>query len=331
MTLPIRSTALFTAFSREAKMESTASFPRITVEDLRKMTGERKKFVLIDTLTRDHFQKTHIPGARNACVYEVTFLDQVAGFVTDRSAPVVVYGAGADTWDAPTAAEKLVRAGYRDVSALRGGIEYWRKAGYPLEGAAAGAPEPSEDEAILSDGIYRVDPGKSVIEWAGRNPNTRHHGSVRISAGKIQVKDAAVVGEFTVDMESIENISLQGDELQPVLIAHLKSDDFFFTELFPTATYTIEGAEPIEGAGIGLPNYAVKGQLKLRGVRADLDFTATVNPIEGGGISAEAHFDIDRTRWGVIYGSSRFFKHLGMHLVYDPISIQVRIIAAPAH
>lgn len=139
----------------------------------------------------------------------------------------------------------------------------------------------------------------------------------------------SIGGEFTVDMNRIENFSLQGDELQPVLIAHLKSDDFFFTELFPTATYTIENAEPIEGAGIGRPNYAVKGQLILRGVKAGLDFDATANPIDGGGISAEAHFDIDRTRWGVIYGSSRFFRHLGMHLVYDLISIQVRLFANP--
>jgi polyisoprenoid-binding protein YceI len=175
-----------------------------------------------------------------------------------------------------------------------------------------------------------VDPEKSVIEWAGRNPNTRHHGSVRISNGEIRVKDGAVTGDFTVDMESIENFSLQGDELQPVLIAHLRSDDFFFTELFPTATYTIESAAPIEDAGIGLPNYEVKGELSLRGAKAGLDFTATANRIEDGGISAEAHFDIDRTRWGVIYGSSRFFKHLGMHLVYDPISIQVRVFADPA-
>ena len=42
--------------------------------------------------------------------------------------------------------------------------------------------------------------------------------------------------------------------------------------------------------------------------------------------TAEAHFDIDRTRWKVIYGSSRFFKHLGMHLVFDLISIQCRIV-----
>ncbi|MGD8368301.1 MAG: YceI family protein [Desulfobacterales bacterium] len=311
-------------------MEKQVSYPRITVEDLRQSMRDGKNVTLIDTLTRDHYEKVHIPGAVGACVYEVTFLDQVATLVADKGSPVVVYGFGADTSDAAAAAEKLVRAGYRNVSALRGGIEYWRKAGYPLEGSAAGAPEALETEVSLPEGSFRVDPEKSLIEWAGRNPNTRHHGSVRISDGKIRISEGAIGGEFTIDMNSIENFSLEGDELQPVLIAHLKSDDFFFTELFPTATYSIESAEPIEGAGIGRPNYAVKGELNLRGVKAGLDFTATANPIEGGGISAEAHFDIDRTRWGVIYGSSRFFKHLGMHLVYDPISIQVRVFATPA-
>jgi rhodanese-related sulfurtransferase/polyisoprenoid-binding protein YceI len=313
----------------ETNMEEQVSYPRITVEDLRRILGEENNVTLIDTLTRDHFGKVHIPGAKGACVYEVNFLDQVADLVPDKDTRIVVYGFGGDTSDAGVAAEKLVRAGYRDVSALRGGIEYWRKAGYPLEGTAAGAPVALETDVSLPEGTFRVDPEKSVVEWAGRNPNTRHHGSVRIAGGKIRVEKGAIGGEFTVDMTRIENYSLKGDELQPVLIAHIKSDDFFFTELFPTAKYRIERAEPIEGAGIGLPNYSFKGELALRGIKAGLDFTATANPIEGGGISAEAHFDIDRTRWGVIYGSSRFFRHLGMHLVYDPISIQVRIFMTP--
>jgi len=311
-------------------MIEQATYSRITVEELHQKTAEEKEFFLIDTLTRDHFEKVHLPGAQSACVYEVTFLDQIAAKAPGKDAPIVVYGAGADTFDASVAAEKLVRAGYRDVSTLRGGIEYWRKAGYPLEGSAPDAPEASESRVFLSDGTYLVDTERSVIEWAGRNPNTRHHGSVRLSGGTVQVAGGAITGEFTVDMNRIENFSLQGDDLQPVLIAHLKSDDFFFTELFPTATCTIESAAPMEGAGIGLPNYAVKGQLTLRGVKAGLDFAATANHVEAGGISAEAHFDIDRTRWGVIYGSSRFFRHLGMHLVYDPISIQLRVFATPA-
>jgi len=308
-------------------MENSNTYPPVTVEDLHRVLEEEPGVVLIDTLTRDHFEKVHLPGAKSACVYEVTFLDQVAGIAADKDAPVVVYGAGADTADAAVAAEKLVRAGYRNVRALRGGIENWRKAGYPLAGTAADAPEPAETGASLPEGTFTVNVEKSAVEWAGRNPNTRHHGSVRISGGQIRVKKGAIGGEFTVDMNSIENVNLKGDDLYPVLIAHLKSDDFFFTELFPSAKYTIQSAEPIEGAGVGLPNYAVKGQLSLRGVKAGLDFTATANPVEGGGLSAEAHFDIDRTRWGVIYGSSRFFRHLGMHLVYDPISIQVRIFA----
>ena len=41
-------------------------------------------------------------------------------------------------------------------------------------------------------------------------------------------------------------------------------------------------------------------------------FEATVNLRPDGGYAIEAHFDIDRTQWGIIYGSSRFFKHLGM-------------------
>ena len=40
----------------------------------------------------------------------------------------------------------------------------------------------------------------------------------------------------------------------------------------------------------------------------------------------EAHFDLDRTQWNVIYGSSRFFEHLGMHMVFDQISIELRLI-----
>ncbi len=34
-----------------------------------------------------------------------------------------------------------------------------------------------------------------------------------------------------------------------------------------------------------------------------------------------------RTKWNIVYGSTRFFEHLGKHLVFDLIGIQVRIIA----
>ena len=53
----------------------------------------------------------------------------------------------------------------------------------------------------------------------------------------------------------------------------------------------------------------------------------TVSLTDNNTLTLEAHFDIDRTRWNVIYGSTRFFEHLGMHKVFDLISVQIRITA----
>lgn len=43
-------------------------------------------------------------------------------------------------------------------------------------------------------------------------------------------------------------------------------------------------------------------------------------------LASEAHFNLDRTPWRISYGSARFFENLGMHLVSDLISFQVKIV-----
>ena len=66
-------------------MENSPDFSNITPQELhRKMTDEQN-FLLTDTLTQDHFEKVHIPGAKNACVFEVVFLNNVEGIVSDRT------------------------------------------------------------------------------------------------------------------------------------------------------------------------------------------------------------------------------------------------------
>ena len=105
------------------------------------------------------------------------------------------------------------------------------------------------------------------------------------------------------------------------------SDDFFHVEKFPRATFTINQGTPEPEAYVSYPNYKIQGTLELRGMKAEQSFTATVAITADNLLSLEAHFDIDRTRWNVIYGSARYFEHLGMHLVFGPISIQMRILA----
>jgi rhodanese-related sulfurtransferase len=300
----------------------------ITANSLFDQIKSNQEIVIIDTLPNDHFQKVHLPTAKNACVFEVTFLDQIASIHSDRSTPIVLYGASESTMDAATAAAKIGRAGYEQVRILQGGLSQWREQGLPLEGDA---PQQSEEQSTipaLQNRTYPIDIHQSIIEWIGRNPNTKHDGNIKLSAGSITIENGNISGKFDIDMRSVKNYSLKGDELQPVLISHLLSDDFFFVERFPAATFTLNRAEQIEDPTLTAPNYNIHGVLELTGVKANLDFPATVTVLPDGKLTAEAHFDIDKTKWNIIYGSSRFFEHLGMHVVFDLISIQLKIVTS---
>jgi rhodanese-related sulfurtransferase len=285
----------------------------------------KESFILIDTLTGSHFEKVRLPGARSACVFEVSFPEQIKAIAESKSAEIVLYGSSGRSRDAATAAEKLRREGYENIGVLKGGLEAWRARNFELKGDQ---PDMADPETVLQldDAEYGVDTDQSVIEWCGRNPNNKHFGTVGIKRGEIKVKRSILTGFFEIDMNSIDNINLRGDDLHPVLTSHLKSDDFFFVKKFPSAVLTITEATPVKTPFLSIPNYELKATLDLRGIKADLAFQATVTPAEGGGLAAEAHFDIDRTRWGSVYGSARFFDNLGMHLVFDHISFQVKIV-----
>lgn len=297
----------------------------VQAETLRAWMEKGLDYVLIDTLPKEVFDTQHLPGASNACVYEVTFPERVSGITPQTGRKIVLYGSSAASRDALEAAEKLVRLGYREVYALEGGVEAWVRAGYPLLGRKVEPPE--RIGAIqLEDGLYPVDVAQSVIGWTGRNAAKKHHGTVNLSQGEIRVKSGAVDGRFVIDMRSVKNLDLEGDPLQPVLLAHLLSDDFFFVRLFPKAVFTLTAARPLPSPALSTPNFEVEGTLELRGVKADVVFPATVNRRDDGAVCIEAHFDMDRTRWNVLYGSSRFFEHLGMHMVYDPVTLELRIV-----
>jgi rhodanese-related sulfurtransferase/polyisoprenoid-binding protein YceI len=306
-------------------MEGTKSFAKISAKELYDKISQKTDLIIIDTLSKELFEKRHLPGAQNACVFQVVFPSEVETIVPDRGREVVVYGSSMASHDSVTAAEKLTRLGYSKVFALIGGLAAWREAGYPLTGNDPDSVD-EDDKFRLDDRSYTVDIEQSIIEWTGRNPNSTHYGTLRLLRGDITVQQGKVNGTFEIDMHSIKNLNLEGSEWQPVLIAHLKSDDFFFSEKFPTARFTIDSARKI-GESLSAPNFEMEGTLELRGVRNGMKFPATISNLPEGAIAAEAHFDFDRTQWKIIYGSSRYFEHLGMHLVFDHISIGLRVVA----
>ena len=296
----------------------------LSVSELQRWMRERRDFALVDVLPEEAFAEQHLPGARKACVYEVDFLDQVANLGITRDQSIVVYGACADSLESATAAEKLDRAGFKQVHDFRGGREAWRSAGGDFEGTgqtATASPPRTDRECV-------VDIEKSTVEWIGRNLASTHRGTLRLLEGRMSVRETTLAGgSVTLDLRSIQNTDLEDPGMRRLLEHHLKSDDFFDVERFPTAEVVFTSAVPIADATPGTPNARIAAELTLKGVTHPIEFPAIVAESDDGTITGVAQMEIDRTRWNVLYGSGRFYRMLGKHLVGDFITLLVKIVA----
>ncbi len=289
-----------------------------------KQLADKNAIAVIDVMTPEDYAARHIPGAHNACVYEIAFLDRVAESGVDRAAALLVYDATGKTQAAENARDKLLRAGYRSVSILAGGLAAWRSSGYAVEGSNPDAIAP----VSLIDGTYAIDIQTSRLEWIGRNDNKRHNGSIAIAGGELVVCNGKPTkGRIQVDMRSISDFDLQDESWNSLLIRHLKSDDFFSVDLFPNAGFELTGWETLPEATPGTPNGVAAGLLTIKDVTRPLRFPADISPAEDGSLKAHAVFDIDRTQWNVNYGSGKLYERLGMHLVHDLISLELFITA----
>jgi len=278
---------------------------------------------IIDILLPEEYAATHLPGAQNACVYEVVFLDRMTELVPDRSLPLVLYDATGRTRAAAIARDKLLAAGYREVHILEGGLAGWCAAGYPLAQAGEPLREPQ-----LMDGTYRIDAPASVLEWTGRNINNRHYGRVPLQGGELVIAGGGLrQGSVTLDMTGITNLDLKNEGYRQMLVNHLKSEDFFDVARYPVATMALKGWEPVPDASPGTPDHLVRGELSMKGVTRPLTLPATVMPQQDGSIKAQALFAFDRTAWNIAYGSGKLFEKLGMHLVHDRIDIELFLVA----
>lgn len=287
---------------------------KISPQDLNEISDA----TVMDVRLSDDYEAAHVPGATSNCVFEVAFLDRLAEQVPEKSSPCAVYGADSDCLEAETAAAKMERAGYTDVRVLAGGIVGWKDAGLPVDGSGTEPSSPSP-----RDGIYSIDLDQSRIEWTGRNLLNKHYGTIGIQSGELEVSEGRLTGgQFVIDMNSMRCHDLDG-ELHDVLIAHLKSDDFFDTEIHPTAEVKILESERVETAQPGGQNLTIRGELTLKGKTAPIELAASAGITPEGKLAAQSTFLVDRTVWNVLYGSGKFFSRLGQHLVNDLIDLEV--------
>ena len=273
---------------------------------------------LIDILSAESFAEEHLPGAVDICVYEVAFIDKIRVAFPDPNTPLTIYGLNDSTHEAKVAVEKLAAAGYRHVQVLAGGLEGWKLSGGEIERGVAVAP---------ASGRYEVDTTMSMVEWMGRNLFNRHLGTVELGSGHIMTNDGKLVGGcLGIDMTTLYCADISDPALNAHLIAHLKSDDFFSVDKYPRAEFVISASMPLSGVRADEPNYQIRGDFTLRGVTKPIDFTAVVAKKADGAFTAQAVLELDRTVWGVIYGSAKFFGRLGQHLVNDLVRLHLKVV-----
>lgn len=161
----------------------------------------------------------------------------------------------------------------------------------------------------------KIDVKTSTIEWVGKKVTGQHNGTVNFKDGAVVFKGKKLVGgSFTVDVASLNATDLSG-EYQQKLNGHLKADDFFGTDKFPTAALVFKkiGAK---SANV----YTVTADLTIKGITKPVTFDITVN-----GNTATTAFNVDRTKYGIQYNSKSFFESIGDKAIYDEFELKVNL------
>ena len=170
---------------------------------------------------------------------------------------------------------------------------------------------------VLKPTTFKLDATKSTIKWTGKKVTGSHWGYIKFADGQVSVENNAVVGgTFTMDMTSIDDQDAKGG-MGDKLVGHLKSDDFFSVEKFPKGTLVLKSVTPKSGN-----DFDVKADLTLKGTTAEITFPATI-AMNGKDLSVKASFPINRTKFGIKYGSGSFFDNLGDKAISDDFTVDV--------
>jgi len=169
---------------------------------------------------------------------------------------------------------------------------------------------------------YKADPATTVITWKGSKAvGGSHDGTMRISSGSLATKDGKLEsGSFIIDIKSLEvkDIPFE-DQGNADLKSHLLNEDFFDAGKHPNAAFSITNIADKDGKTM------VEGNLTIKGQKKNISFPATVD-VSGNDITLTSEpFTIDRTDFGIIYGSSSIVGLAKDRIISNDIELSVTV------
>ncbi len=189
---------------------------------------------------------------------------------------------------------------------------------------------------------YSIDTKQSVVIWKGSRllggwegstflDDGTNTGDVDIVKGELLIDNRQLVGgAVEVDMNTIENFVDQRSLNQ--------LPAFFDVKKFPVSTFAITKVETGNDGNTKVPNdgsirvnegnIKVTGNLTMEGITKAVTFRAKMQFKDGmdGTVEMNGTLIIDRTEWGIDYGSEKHFYQSG-DAILDDVKLLMKIVA----
>jgi polyisoprenoid-binding protein YceI len=171
--------------------------------------------------------------------------------------------------------------------------------------------------SILFAQKMEVNTRASSIEWVGKKIASQHNGNIQLKSGYIELRDNRIVaGDFVVDMTTITNADIDNESRNQRLVGHLKSDDFFGVEEYPTAHFAVSQSSEFNNGKASLT-----GNITIKGKTEPITFEVSRTGKEFG-----ATLGIDRSKFDVRYGSDSFFENLGDNAIDNIFTLEIKLV-----
>lgn len=169
---------------------------------------------------------------------------------------------------------------------------------------------------------YKVDTEATKIVWTGKKVTGEHTGNLKAKSGNIIfLAEEITAGEIVVDMKTLSCSDITDQEMNAKLIGHLSSPDFFDVAKYPESKLVIKSSKK---TAKGLE---VTGDLTMIGQTRPVTFLATDVKKSDKEVTANAVVTLNRTLWGLKYGSGSFFKGLGDKMINDDFTLNLSLKA----
>lgn len=197
----------------------------------------------------------------------------------------------------------------------------------PATGVRESPIKSASRRSVAKATTYTVDPAQSTISWNAKKVTGQHNGIVKMAKGELSLEGAKLTGgTFVADMTTLRDVDKgEASPFNEKLVTHLRSDDFFGVEKYPTSTFKITSVKPIAGARAGEPNYTVSGDLTIKSTTKPQTFPATVT-LTGNVAQATAKLSVNRLEYDIKYRAA-IIGTAADKIIDDTFALDLKLVA----